>query len=163
MHGARKHMNLRFRREVNLMRSANTASGFWLNKIFKGLLRISASGIFHKCNAILCLIALVTKENPLAETCNNYPEWRLQVKTCYDSPTFCLSEMISLHISIFVPPLSKFVSTQYYTFVMQGVSLFEGFVVYKSIIHRFSSSLSSLRKKCVGTYKELYVLCILIQ
>jgi len=156
-------MNLRFSTELNLMRSANTASGFWLNKIFKGLLRISASGICHKCNAIPCLIALVSKENPLAETCDNYPEWRLQVKTCYDFPSFWLSEMISLHISIFVPPLSKFVSAQHYTFVMQRVSPFEGFVVYKSIIHKFSSSLSSLRKKCVGTYKELYVLCELIQ
>jgi len=147
-------MNLRFSRELNLMRSANTASGFWLYKIFKGHVRISASGICHKCKAIPCLIALVSKETPLAETCDNYPEWRLQVKTCYDFPSFCLSEMISLHISIFVPSLSKFVSAQHYTFVMQRVSLFEGFIVYKSIIHRFSSSLSSLRKKCVGTYKE---------
>lgn len=156
-------MNLRLSRELNLMRSANTASGFRLNKIFKALLPNSASGICHKCNAIPCLIALVSKENPLGETCDNYPECCLQVKTCYDYPSFCLSGMISLRISIFVPPLSKFVSTQHYTFVMQRVSLFEGFVVYKSIIHRFSSSLSSLRKKCVGTHKELYVLCILIQ
>jgi hypothetical protein len=155
------HLNLS--REVNIMRSAHTVGGFRLNKNFKGLLRISASGICYKYNAIPCLIALVSKENPLAETCDNYPEWRLQVKTCYDFLSFCLSEMISLHISIFVPPLSKFVSTQHYTFVMHHVSLFEGFVVYKSIIHRFSSSLSSLRKKCVGTHKELYVLCILMQ
>jgi hypothetical protein len=156
-------MNLKLSTELNLMRSAHTASGFRLNKIFKGLLRTSASGICRKCNAIPRLIALVSKENPLAETCDNYPERRLQVKTCYDFPSFGLSEMISLHISSFVPPLSKFVSTQHYTFVMHRVSLFEGFVVYKSIIHRFSSSLSSLRKKCVGTCKELYVLCILTQ
>ena len=149
-------------RVKRLIRSAHTEGGFRLNKIFKGLLRISASGICHKCNAIPCLIALVSKENPLAETCDNYPEWRLQVKTCYDFLSFRLSKMISLHIFIFVPPLSKFVSTQHYAFVMHRVSLFEGFVVYKSIIHRFSSSLSSLREKCVGTYKELYVLCVLI-
>lgn len=156
-------MNLRLSRELNVMRPARTASGFRLNKTFKGLLRISASGICHKYDAIPCLIALVSKENPLAETCDSYPEWRLQVQTCYDFTSLCLSEMISLHISIFVPPLSKFVSTQHYTFVMHRVSLFEGSVVYKSIIHRFSSSLSSLWKKCVGTYKELYVLCILIE
>jgi len=68
------HMNLKLSRELHLMRSAHTASGFRLNKIFKGPLRISASGIFHKCNAIPCLTALVSKENPLAETCDNYPE-----------------------------------------------------------------------------------------
>ena len=74
MHRARIYVNLNLIRELNLMRSAHTASGFRLNKIFKGLLRISASGICHKCNVIPCLIALVSKENPLTETCDNYPE-----------------------------------------------------------------------------------------
>jgi hypothetical protein len=74
MHTARMHMNLKLSREMKLMCSAQTAREFRLNKIFKGLLQISVSGTCHKCNGIPCLIALVSKENPLAGTCDNYPE-----------------------------------------------------------------------------------------